>query len=264
MDFDILMKIAKWLVMVIGLSGLGVGMLSFFKPEKSIRFYQILMQQINWRVEPIHWERELRNTKRLGGFTVFLSFAIIWALLMGCASVDEPWGYRSAKVSGVADKLLRRGSRDPLFGFISDEKLNVVKQYGIPDFLAKNTLLDTSRGIVLEEWIYIQKRKRFLWTVKEGQLNGEENLSALDLAAFEGYVQPQMNREQIKIAKGKPDSIQYHAQEYGASEKWIYRRYSSDDVYYFDQNGLLMMQRSEKNDAAGDGLSRDLGSVFRE
>lgn len=64
--------------------GILLGILSAASPKRSIELYQKMMQKFNWRVEPIHYERELRNTRVLGTLMLLTSVGIVIALL-------EPW-----------------------------------------------------------------------------------------------------------------------------------------------------------------------------
>ena len=74
----------KVLLYAVGVFGLLIGFLSFFSPANSIKLYQAIMRFFNWRVEPIHLDRELRNTKWLGMLMAILSLAIAVILLSGC------------------------------------------------------------------------------------------------------------------------------------------------------------------------------------
>jgi hypothetical protein len=55
-----------------GLSAV-LGVLIFLKPEATIRFQQKFYASINWRMEPISMEKEIRNTRILGMFLVAMS-----------------------------------------------------------------------------------------------------------------------------------------------------------------------------------------------
>ena len=65
--------------------GISLGSLSLLFPARSIRLYQWIMERFNWRVEPIHYGKEIRNTRILGGWMVLLS------LLMGLALFRPEW-----------------------------------------------------------------------------------------------------------------------------------------------------------------------------
>jgi len=58
-----------------------VGALSFVSPKRSIGLYQSIMRTLNWQVEPIDWEHELRSTRRLGALLSLLSAAVLVLVL---------------------------------------------------------------------------------------------------------------------------------------------------------------------------------------
>ncbi|MBI4358234.1 MAG: hypothetical protein HY584_02950 [Candidatus Omnitrophica bacterium] len=60
--------------------GIGLGVLSIALPKRSIQLYQWMMKNFNWRVEPIHYERELRNTRVLGFWLFVMSVLMLVAL----------------------------------------------------------------------------------------------------------------------------------------------------------------------------------------
>ena len=63
------------------LFGLGIGTLSAFSPERSIKLYQGIMRLCNWRVEPLDYKRELWNTKALGALLIATSALMTMALV---------------------------------------------------------------------------------------------------------------------------------------------------------------------------------------
>ena len=71
-----------WLGMVcISILALGIGGLSVWSPQRSIRLYQRIMAFFNWRVEPIDEARELRNTRWLGMLLIALGALALWLRL---------------------------------------------------------------------------------------------------------------------------------------------------------------------------------------
>ena len=64
----------------VGIAAFLLGALSAVAPTRSIRLYQWIMAQLNWRVSPIDEQREIRNTKLLGVLLVLLSLAMWWRL----------------------------------------------------------------------------------------------------------------------------------------------------------------------------------------
>ena len=71
----------QWVLGLVGFVGAALGVFSAASPEKSISLYQWIMKLFNWRVEPIHYEKEVRNTRWLGGFILLVSVLLFAALL---------------------------------------------------------------------------------------------------------------------------------------------------------------------------------------
>ena len=73
-------KWSKLALALISFFGVLLGIFSSTSPDRSIKLYQWIMRNFNWKVEPIHYERELRNTRVLGGLMALVSALIILAL----------------------------------------------------------------------------------------------------------------------------------------------------------------------------------------
>ena len=71
------LMILKIILILIGFFGLQLGFISLISPRLSITLYQLLMKFFNWKVEPIHWKRELLTTQILGAMIVLLCFAML-------------------------------------------------------------------------------------------------------------------------------------------------------------------------------------------
>ena len=57
--------------------GLFIGFLLVFKPELAIEIQKNFYAKINWRMEPISVEKEIRNTRLMGLFMlIFLMFTL--------------------------------------------------------------------------------------------------------------------------------------------------------------------------------------------
>lgn len=52
------------------------GALLAMLPASAIRFQQRFYEKINWRMEPVSWEKELRNTRRMGRAMLALALAL--------------------------------------------------------------------------------------------------------------------------------------------------------------------------------------------
>lgn len=63
--------------------GLSVGLFLFFKPSLAIEIQRRFYEKINWKIEPISMQKEIRNTKIMGLFliiVVLLTMTYIFAL----------------------------------------------------------------------------------------------------------------------------------------------------------------------------------------
>jgi hypothetical protein len=72
-------------ILVICCTGLSaaIGFFVFFKPELTIELQKRFYTLINWRMEPISMTKEIRNTKIMGLFLVFLSLATVIYMAVG-------------------------------------------------------------------------------------------------------------------------------------------------------------------------------------
>jgi len=84
------MEWLQLLLVLIAVFGLLVGGLSAVSPKHSIQLYQFIMKWLNWRVEPIGYDRELRNTRILGiaaaGLSVWLGAMLFRLNALGLVS----------------------------------------------------------------------------------------------------------------------------------------------------------------------------------
>ena len=67
-------------LIAISASGIVLGLLSAFSPVRSIELYQWIMRRFNWRVDPLDWRMELRNTRVLGALMTLVSVLILGVL----------------------------------------------------------------------------------------------------------------------------------------------------------------------------------------
>ena len=66
-------------LLTVSLSCLLFGLFLYFKPAQAIKFQQKFYEKINWRMEPIDFKKEIRNTKWMGAFLiVFVIAALIY------------------------------------------------------------------------------------------------------------------------------------------------------------------------------------------
>ncbi|MBU4252856.1 MAG: hypothetical protein KKC39_01710 [Candidatus Omnitrophica bacterium] len=62
---------------LISVIGIIVGLFVFFKPELTIEIQKKFYERINWRIEPISMQKEIRNNKIMGIFLVVLATVTI-------------------------------------------------------------------------------------------------------------------------------------------------------------------------------------------
>ncbi len=62
---------------LISVIGIIIGLFVFFKPELTIEIQKKFYERINWRIEPISMQKEIRNTKIMGMFLVVVAVVTI-------------------------------------------------------------------------------------------------------------------------------------------------------------------------------------------
>ncbi len=55
-----------------------IGLFLIIKPELAIEMQKIFYAQINWRIEPISMQKEIRNTRIMGWFLLFVSLVTLF------------------------------------------------------------------------------------------------------------------------------------------------------------------------------------------
>ncbi len=70
---------------LISVIGIIVGLFVFFRPELTIEIQKKFYERINWRIEPISMQKEIRNTKIMGMFLVVVAIATITYSLINIA-----------------------------------------------------------------------------------------------------------------------------------------------------------------------------------
>lgn len=72
------MDILVFLILVlITISSILIGFFLFLRPALAIQIQKRFYERINWRIEPISIPKEIRNTKFMGLFLLFISFLVI-------------------------------------------------------------------------------------------------------------------------------------------------------------------------------------------
>lgn len=69
--------IYKIVAVIIAINSFIFGIVAVSRPNSVIRFQQKFCERINWRVEPISWEIEIKSTKRFGRILILLSIGIL-------------------------------------------------------------------------------------------------------------------------------------------------------------------------------------------
>ena len=65
----------KEITLLVSAVGIIIGQFVFFKPELTIEIQRKFYEKINWRIEPISMQKEIRNTKIMGAFLVVVAIA---------------------------------------------------------------------------------------------------------------------------------------------------------------------------------------------
>lgn len=65
------------------LLGIGVGLFLFMNPSSAIEIQRKFYEMINWRIEPISMEKEIRSTKFMGLFVAIIASLIMMCVCMG-------------------------------------------------------------------------------------------------------------------------------------------------------------------------------------
>ncbi|MCM8795197.1 MAG: hypothetical protein NC928_00680 [Candidatus Omnitrophica bacterium] len=69
------------LFFLFSLFGLFYGFFLSLKPHLAIEIQRRFYRRINWNLEPISIEKEIRNTRIMGGFLIVISLAIFAYIL---------------------------------------------------------------------------------------------------------------------------------------------------------------------------------------
>lgn len=70
------------ILIFISMVSLIIGLFLFFKPIFAIEIQRKFYEKINWRIEPISMQKEIRNTKLMGLFLITISLlTMIYALI---------------------------------------------------------------------------------------------------------------------------------------------------------------------------------------
>ena len=68
------------LIVFFSLSGICVGLFCIFRPALTIELQKRFYGRINWRMEPISMEKELRNPRLMGWFLILVSLAMLFLI----------------------------------------------------------------------------------------------------------------------------------------------------------------------------------------
>jgi hypothetical protein len=59
-----------------------VGLFIYLKPDKAIQLQIVFYRWLNWNMQPVSMEKEVRNTKAMGLFLVVAAMAAIIMILL--------------------------------------------------------------------------------------------------------------------------------------------------------------------------------------
>lgn len=66
---------------ILAVTGLFTGSVLFVRPKAAIALQKKFYEKINWRIEPVSMEKEIRNTRLMGLFTFIFSLASLYFIL---------------------------------------------------------------------------------------------------------------------------------------------------------------------------------------
>lgn len=69
--------IYKMFAVIVAIVSFIFGIVALLRPNSVIKFQQRFCERINWRVEPISWEIEIKSTKRFGRILILVSVSIL-------------------------------------------------------------------------------------------------------------------------------------------------------------------------------------------
>ncbi len=236
------------LLWAVALFGVIAGIWFFLKPQQTIRFYQKIMQWLNWRVEPINFAKEIFNTKWLGALIAVLSLSIVLALLSGCAAAFAPRGYQLLETKKMDAGNLSAGTSHEFLGFISKDKLEIIHRYGLPDLVSTQNLEIEQSERKISAWVYLSQGKELFFYQDTEELLLERDLNSYDIASYHGELEAGMTPEQVQRVKGRPSYIDAANVDYGASEKWVYRLNDDTVEALYFSGGMLLTWRTESKE----------------
>jgi hypothetical protein len=68
--------------MLIPTISLFVGLFIFLKPTLTIEIQRRFYEKINWKIEPISMQKEIRNTRLMGLFLIVIAFLALLCMYM--------------------------------------------------------------------------------------------------------------------------------------------------------------------------------------
>lgn len=71
-------------LIVISAGSIVMGLFLFLKPSMVIELQKKFYEKINWRIEPISMQKEIRNTRIMGLFLVIAALAAVLLSLSCC------------------------------------------------------------------------------------------------------------------------------------------------------------------------------------
>ena len=70
------------MILVLPIISLSLGIFMLRKPKLAIEIQRRFYAKINWKIEPVSIQKEIRNTKLMGSFLIMLSLSMIIYLLI--------------------------------------------------------------------------------------------------------------------------------------------------------------------------------------
>jgi len=70
------------ILILISVVSILIGLLLFLNPAMAIEIQRKFYERINWRIEPISMQKEIRNTKIMGLFLIIMALLTIGYILI--------------------------------------------------------------------------------------------------------------------------------------------------------------------------------------
>ena len=78
------------ILIIVNISSILIGAILLFKPTAAIEIQRRFYEKINWRIEPISWRKEIRNTRIMGLILIILGLLTFTYLFIRISFLQLP------------------------------------------------------------------------------------------------------------------------------------------------------------------------------